>query len=163
MWWSTRHSSTAYASPSSLGFSGFTSVVTLSSSSTKSWKSRTTATLAWWHIEWRLGGWRKSSTVLSSIISFDETMKWPTPSLGSGRAMNKPLRECSHMTYTSPPFDLRRTSRRSCQDPHWVRTTWYLWLGPRRVKAVRPRLSRLTWGPRPGQLVKTGGGGLGEK
>jgi hypothetical protein len=118
---STRHSSMACALPSSLGFGGFTFVVTLRSSSTKSWESQTIATLAWRHIDMRLGGWRKSSTISSSIISSDETTKRPTPSLGSGRAVNQPLQECSHRIYSSPPFGLRRTSRHSHREPHQVR------------------------------------------
>jgi hypothetical protein len=111
--------------PSS-GFSGFTSMTTPSSSSTKSWDSQTAMTPAWRHIDRRLGGWRKSLMVSSFIISSDETTKRPTPSPGSRQATNRPLQKCSHRTYSSPPFDLRRTSWHSRREPHRVRTARYL-------------------------------------
>jgi hypothetical protein len=133
MWWNTRHSSMTYASPSSSGFSGSTSMATLRPSSTNSWESRPAATPAWRHLNRKLGGWWKSSMVSSSIISSDETMKRSMPSPDSGRPGNCPLRECSHMTFSSPPFSLSRMSRHSHQEHHWVRIVQYLCRGTAEV------------------------------
>jgi ribonuclease HI len=91
-----------------LGVNGFTSMVTLSSSSTKSWEIQNAVTPTWRHIDKRLGNWRRSSMVLSFIISSSETMRQSTPLHGSGLATNCSLQVCSCMTYSSLPSSLRK-------------------------------------------------------
>jgi hypothetical protein len=85
------------ASPLNLGFCGFTSVETLSSSSIKLWESQTIMTTAWLHTSRTLESWR-SLTASSSTISSDKTMRWLSPSPGSGRAMNHPS-GCVHVGF----------------------------------------------------------------
>jgi hypothetical protein len=110
MWWSTRHWSTLCALQLNLGFSSFTSVETLSSSSIKLWESQTIVTHSWLHTSRRLETWRRSSTASSSTISSNDTMRQPTPSLGLGQAANHPLRVCSHKICSSLPSGSRRIS-----------------------------------------------------
>jgi hypothetical protein len=108
MWWNMRHSSTTCALLLSSWFSIFTYAMALSSLSTKSWGSRIATTPAWQHTDKRLANWRTSLMVLSFITSFGETMRQPTPSPGSGPSVNRPLRVCSHSTYSSLPSSLRK-------------------------------------------------------
>jgi hypothetical protein len=73
-----------------LRFSGFTFVMILSLSSTKSWGSRTATTPTWWNIDKRSGSWRRSLMVWSFIISSGETMRQLTPRLGRVKSQPPP-------------------------------------------------------------------------
>jgi hypothetical protein len=121
IWRSMRPLSMACASLLSSGSSGFTSAVTQSSSSNVSRGSRIVLTPTWRHTDRGLESLRRSSMVLSSIISFGETMKQPTPSSDLGQAMNRPLRACLCRTYSSRPSDFRKRTRHPHQGPRWVK------------------------------------------
>jgi hypothetical protein len=142
----------ACTSPPRLGFNDFVSVVTLSLSSTKSRETQTVVTPAWRHTGRRLGSWRRCSMVSSSTISSGETMRQPTPSPGSDRAMNHPLQVCSRKTYSRLPFDLRRIYLHPRQGSPRANIAWHQCRGPRRIKTARSRFMKPTWGPQPGQL-----------
>jgi hypothetical protein len=115
MWRSTIPSSTAYALPPSSGSSGFTSMATLSSSSTNSWGSQTIMTPAWQNTNRRSESSRRSSMGSNFMTSSGETTRQPTPSPGRGIVANRPLWAYSCRTYSSRPSD----SRKIAWHPRW--------------------------------------------
>ena len=69
MWPNMKHSSTAYASPSSWASDASTSGVTPSWSSAKSWRNRAATTPRWLSTTKKSDGWRTNLTASNSITS----------------------------------------------------------------------------------------------